>query len=142
MNGRKWDNLFEQNPNRKMLNFRSLLYSLHSGSVFYVVIRTGTIAMYDYGNENDNMDHYGQPTPPVYNMTSIPNDLPLFIGYGGKDYLTDVRDVQVLLDNLKDHDGDKLVVQYTDEYAHADFVLGVNANQIVYDPVIAFFKIN
>ncbi|KAJ6873861.1 triacylglycerol lipase 2-like isoform X2 [Populus alba x Populus x berolinensis] len=106
------------------------------------MIRTGTIAMYDYGNENDNMDHYGQPTPPVYNMTSIPNDLPLFLAYGGKDYLTDVRDVQVLLDNLKDHDGDKLVVQYTDEYAHADFVLGVNANQIVYDPVIAFFKIN
>ncbi|XP_006375544.1 triacylglycerol lipase 2 isoform X3 [Populus trichocarpa] len=59
-----------------------------------------------------------------------------------KDYLSDVKDVQVLLDNLKDHDGDKLVVQYTDEYAHADFVLGVNANQIVYDPVIAFFKIN
>jgi len=98
--------------------------------------------MYDYGNENDNMDHYGQPTPPVYNMTSIPNDLPLFLAYGGKDYLSDVKDVQVLLDNLKDHDGDKLVVQYTDEYAHADFVLGVNANQIVYDPVIAFFKIN
>ncbi|KAI5565655.1 hypothetical protein POPTR_014G159800v4 [Populus trichocarpa] len=106
------------------------------------MIRTGTIAMYDYGNENDNMDHYGQPTPPMYNMTSIPNDLPLFLAYGGKDYLSDVKDVQVLLDNLKDHDGDKLVVQYTDEYAHADFVLGVNANQIVYDPVIAFFKIN
>ncbi|XP_073260482.1 triacylglycerol lipase 2 isoform X4 [Populus alba] len=106
------------------------------------VVRTGTIAMYDYGNENDNMDHYGQPTPLVYNMTSIPNDLPLFLGYGGKDYLSDVRDVQVLLDNLKDHDGDKLVVQYTDEYAHADFILGVNANQIVYDPAIAFFKIN
>jgi lysosomal acid lipase/cholesteryl ester hydrolase len=98
--------------------------------------------MYDYGNENDNMDHYEQPTPPMYNMTSIPNDLPLFLAYGGKDYLSDVKDVQVLLDNLKDHDGDKLVVQYTDEYAHADFVLGVNANQIVYDPVIAFFKIN
>ncbi|PNT04968.3 hypothetical protein POPTR_014G159900v4 [Populus trichocarpa] len=106
------------------------------------MIRTGTIAMYDYGNENDNMDHYGQPTPPVYNMTSIPNDLPLFLGYGGKDYLSDVKDVQILLDNLKDHDGDKLVVQYTDEYAHADFVFGVNANQIVYDPLIAFFKIN
>ncbi|XP_034896718.1 triacylglycerol lipase 2 isoform X2 [Populus alba] len=106
------------------------------------MVRTGTIAMYDYGNENDNMDHYGQPTPLVYNMTSIPNDLPLFLGYGGKDYLSDVRDVQVLLDNLKDHDGDKLVVQYTDEYAHADFILGVNANQIVYDPAIAFFKIN
>ncbi|KAJ6723761.1 LIPASE [Salix koriyanagi] len=102
--------------------------------------RTGTIAMYDYGNEN--MDHYGQPTPPVYNMASIPNGLPLFLSYGGKDYLSDVKDVQALLENLKDHDGDKLVVQYIDEYAHADFVLGVNANRIVFDPLMAFFKIN
>lgn len=109
---------------------------------FCVVARTGTIAMYDYGNENDNMDHYGQPTPPVYNMASIPNDVPLFLSYGGKDYLSDVEDVQVLLENLKDHDGDKLVVQYIDEYAHADFILGVNANRIVYDPLMAFFKIN
>ncbi|CAK7349050.1 unnamed protein product [Dovyalis caffra] len=106
------------------------------------MVRTGTIAMYDYGNENDNMDHYEQPTPPVYNMASIPKDLPLFLGYGGKDYLSDVKDVQVLVDKLKDHDGDKLVVQYTDEYAHADFVFGVNANQLVYDPLMAFFKIN
>ncbi|KAJ6680517.1 LYSOSOMAL ACID LIPASE-RELATED [Salix purpurea] len=104
--------------------------------------RTGTIAMYDYGNENDNMDHYVQPTPPVYNMASIPNDLPLFLSYGGKDYLSDVEDVQALLENLKDHDGKKLVVQYIDEYVHADFVLGVNANRIVFDPLMAFFKIN
>lgn len=106
------------------------------------MVRSGTIAKYDYGNEDDNMDHYGQPTPPVYNMTRIPKDLPLFLGYGGKDMLSDVKDVQVLLDNLKDHDADKLVKQYRNDYAHADFVFGVNANQVVYDPLMAFFKLN
>ncbi|KAF8414164.1 hypothetical protein HHK36_002163 [Tetracentron sinense] len=105
------------------------------------MIRGGTIQMYDYGDEDKNMEHYGQATPPVYNMTSIPDDLPLFLSYGGQDALSDVDDVQVLLDNLKDHDGDKLVIQYREDYAHADFVMAVNAKQVVYDPLMAFFRL-
>ncbi|KAK6919295.1 Serine aminopeptidase, S33 [Dillenia turbinata] len=105
------------------------------------MIRKGTIAMYDYGNENDNMEHYGKPMPPVYNMTSIPEDFPLFLSYGGQDTLSDVNDVKVLLENLKDHQADKLVVQYIEDYAHADFVFGVNAKQIVYNPLMSFFKL-
>ncbi|KAG6419592.1 hypothetical protein SASPL_121814 [Salvia splendens] len=55
------------------------------------VIRKGTIAMYDYGSDGDNNKHYGQATPPDYNITSIPNDLPLFLSYGGKDLLSDAH---------------------------------------------------
>ncbi|KAM4103560.1 hypothetical protein ACJW30_06G088000 [Castanea mollissima] len=105
------------------------------------MIREGSIAMYDYNDEVENIKHYGQPTPPVYNMTSIPNDLPFFLSYGGADALADVKDVKLLLDNLKDHDGDKLVVQYRDDYAHADYVMGQNAKQVVYDPLMAFFRL-
>ncbi|KAK6238620.1 hypothetical protein QUC31_004089 [Theobroma cacao] len=105
------------------------------------MIRQGTITMYDYNDANENTKHYGQPTPPAYNMTSIPNDLPLFLSYGGEDALSDVNDVKLLLDSLKDHDGDKLVVQYRDDYAHADYVMAENAKQDVYDPLIAFFKL-
>ncbi|CAL5403401.1 unnamed protein product [Camellia sinensis] len=106
------------------------------------MIRKGTIAMYDYGNEDDNNKHYGQRTPPAYDMASIPKDLPLFMGYGGQDLLADVKDVQTLLDTLEDHDADKLVTVFREEYAHADFVFGVNANQVVYDPLMAFFKLH
>ncbi|XP_030929953.1 triacylglycerol lipase 2-like isoform X1 [Quercus lobata] len=105
------------------------------------MIREGSIAMYDYNDEVENIKHYGQPTPPVYNMTSIPNDLPFFLSYGGADALADVKDVKLLLDNLKDHDGDKLVIQYRDDYAHADYVMGQNAIQVVYDPLMAFFRL-
>ncbi|KAL3509965.1 hypothetical protein ACH5RR_029366 [Cinchona calisaya] len=105
------------------------------------MIRQGTIAMYDYGNADENNKHYGQPTPPVYDMARIPNNLPLFLGFGGQDYLSDVDDVQTLLDTLKDHDTDKLVLQYREDYAHADFVFGENAKQVVYDPLMAFFKL-
>ncbi|XP_050207840.1 triacylglycerol lipase 2-like [Mercurialis annua] len=106
------------------------------------MIRTGTLAMYDYGNEGDNKKHYNQTNPPVYDMTTIPNDLPLLLAYGGKDSLSDVKDVQVLLNKLKDHDSNKLVLLYVKDYAHVDFVFGVNANQVVYDPLMDFFKIN
>lgn len=97
--------------------------------------------MYDYKNEEVNKKHYGQPNPPAYNMTSIPNDLPLFLSYGGADALSDVNDVKILLDSLKDHEGDKLVIQFREDYAHADNVLAENAAQVVYDPLMAFFKL-
>ncbi|XP_058220143.1 triacylglycerol lipase 2-like isoform X1 [Rhododendron vialii] len=106
------------------------------------MVRQGTIAMYDYGSKDDNNEHYGQPTPPVYNMASIPNDLPLFLAYGGQDYLSDPADVQTLIGTLNNHDADKLVVHYTEEYAHMDFILAGNANQVVYDPIMGFFSLN
>ncbi|KAL0400170.1 UNVERIFIED_CONTAM: Triacylglycerol lipase 2 [Sesamum radiatum] len=106
------------------------------------MIRQGTIAMYDYGSDDDNNKHYGQTTPPDYNMTSIPNNLPLFFSYGGEDLLSDVKDVQTLIDTLSGHDPDKLVLQYVEDYAHLDFVYAVNAKQVVYDPLIAFFRLN
>ncbi|CAN6701926.1 unnamed protein product [Malus baccata var. baccata] len=106
------------------------------------MVRMGTLEMYDYGNEDTNMEHYKQPTPPVYNMANIPKDVPLFLSYGGRDALSDVNDVGLLLDNLKDHDKDKLVVEYIEDYAHLDFIMSVNANQLVYDPLLAFFKLH
>ncbi|MED6172288.1 hypothetical protein PIB30_048718 [Stylosanthes scabra] len=106
------------------------------------IIRTGKIAMYDYGDQEQNIQHYGQASPPLYDMGSIPNGFPLFLSYGGKDLLSDVNDVRLLLTDLKDHDKNKLVVLFREDYAHADFVMGVNAKQIVYDPIMAFFHDN
>ncbi|CAN1328022.1 Triacylglycerol lipase 2 [Linum perenne] len=101
-----------------------------------------TITKYDYGNEDANMDHYGQPNPPIYNMSMIQSSFPLFFGYGGQDKLSDVDDMQILIDNLKDHEQDKLVLHYVDYYSHTDFVFGVNASVVVYDPIMDFFKLN
>ncbi|XP_058744948.1 triacylglycerol lipase 2-like [Vicia villosa] len=105
------------------------------------MIREGTVSMFDYENQDENIRHYGQSTPPIYDMTRLPNELPLFVSYGGADALSDVKDVQLLLESVKDHDADKLVVQYRNDYAHADFVMGQNAKQDVYEPLISFFKL-
>uniref|UniRef100_A0A6V7QY89 Lipase n=1 Tax=Ananas comosus var. bracteatus TaxID=296719 RepID=A0A6V7QY89_ANACO len=101
--------------------------------------RDGVLTKYDYGRGEANIEYYGQSTPPIYNMSNIPKSLPLFLSYGGQDSLSDVRDVELLLDDLKFHEGDKLTVQFVKDYAHADFVMGVSAKQIVYNAVIAFF---
>ncbi|XP_057792719.1 triacylglycerol lipase 2-like isoform X1 [Salvia miltiorrhiza] len=106
------------------------------------MIRNGNIAMYDYDTEEDNHKHYGQATPPEYDMTMIPTHIPLFLSYGGNDYQSDVNDVHTLIKTLSGHDPDKLVVQYVESYAHLDFVYGENAKQVVYDPVMAFFGSN
>ncbi|MQL74157.1 hypothetical protein Taro_006539 [Colocasia esculenta] len=103
--------------------------------------RDGNLAKFDYGSRMANERHYGQARPPAYNMSNIPGDLPLFLSYGGQDSLSNVRDVRLLLADLRtSHDSGKLAVQYVPNYAHADFVMGTSANRIVYDALIAFLN--
>ncbi|KAG2710596.1 hypothetical protein I3760_04G034500 [Carya illinoinensis] len=107
---------------------------------FAQTFRDGTLAKYDYAWPLYNEMHYGQVTPPIYNLSNIPHDLPLFLSYGGQDALSDVQDVKLLLGNLKVHDVDKLSVQFIKEYAHLDFIMGLNAKDKVYNQVVTFFK--
>lgn len=102
-------------------------------------VRDGRITKYDYGNADFNLAHYGESRPPAYDLGNIPRDFPLFLSYGGQDALADIKDVETLLDGLKFHDVDKLHVQYIKDYAHADFIMGITAKDIVYNQIIKFF---
>ncbi|PWA76641.1 gastric triacylglycerol lipase [Artemisia annua] len=106
------------------------------------MIREGTIQMYDYKDAGENRRRYGQSTPPAYNIANIPKKVPLFLSHGGADALSDVEDMKHLLRTLKDHEQDKIVVQFITDYAHADFVMATNAKQVVYEPLMAFFKLH
>lgn len=103
-------------------------------------VRDKVLRKYNYGSSNYNMKHYGQALPPAYNISAIPHDLPLFFSYGGLDSLADVNDVKFLIDQFKFHDVDKIDVQFVKEYAHADFIMGVTAKDVVYNQVATFFK--
>ncbi|PSS33754.1 Triacylglycerol lipase [Actinidia chinensis var. chinensis] len=104
------------------------------------IVRDGILSKYDYGNPISNIVHYGQARPPIYNLSNIPRNFPLFMSYGGRDALSDVRDVGTLLDSLQLHDPNKLTVQYIKDYAHADFIMGVTAKDLVFNQMIAFFR--
>ncbi|KAE8706287.1 Triacylglycerol lipase 2 [Hibiscus syriacus] len=103
-------------------------------------VREGIIENFDYGRPDYNMMRCGEPRPPAYNISNIARDLPIFISYGGQDALSDVEDVQLLLDHLNFHDVSKLSIQYIQDSAHADFIMGINAKDVVYNQVVQFFE--
>lgn len=62
-------------------------------------VQDGIISKYDYGRQDLNVKHYGVAKPPIYNLSNIPHNLPLFISNGGQDALSDVRDVGTILES-------------------------------------------
>ncbi|XP_073278379.1 triacylglycerol lipase 2 isoform X1 [Primulina huaijiensis] len=101
-------------------------------------VRDAKLSKYDYGSTQLNIEHYGAPDPPVYDLSKISGDIPLLLSYGGRDALSDVQDVEDLLDAMK---LDKsLQVQYVKNYAHVDFVLGVTAKDLIFNRVMSFFR--
>lgn len=59
-------------------------------------VKDNAFQMYDYGCglfSCGNKDHYGQKTPPAYDLTQV--KLPTGLYSGGQDKLADPRDVDV-----------------------------------------------
>ncbi|GJN38893.1 hypothetical protein PR202_gb27974 [Eleusine coracana subsp. coracana] len=105
------------------------------------VVRKQGIKKYDYGNAKENMKHYNQSRPPRYNLSDIPNDVPLFLTHGGVDYLGDLPDTRHLLRTLvRRHESDNIEVLYMPDFAHGDFVMAYNAPELIYKPMVEFFK--
>uniref|UniRef100_J3MUN9 AB hydrolase-1 domain-containing protein n=1 Tax=Oryza brachyantha TaxID=4533 RepID=J3MUN9_ORYBR len=102
-------------------------------------VRDGVLTKYDYVRPDVNVAKYGQADPPSYNMSAGPAWAPLFPRPAGRDSLSAPADVGLLLDDLRGHAGDRLAVQYLQQFAHADFVIGVCAKDYVYNDVISFF---
>lgn len=100
-------------------------------TMHFAAVRLGALTKFNYVRPDYNIMHYGEIFPPIYNLSNIPHDLPLFISYGGSDALSDVRDVENLLDKLKFHDEDKHNIQFIEEYAHANYIMVFNASDLV-----------
>ncbi|KAL9244946.1 hypothetical protein vseg_018660 [Gypsophila vaccaria] len=117
-----------------------LEYEPHPSSVknlnhLFQMIRKGTFARYDYGLLK-NKRVYGSFKPPIFDLGLVPKSLPLWMAYGSKDDLADVRDVQRTIRDLPC----KKELLYLDNYGHVDFLLSVTANEDVYEHMIKFFS--
>lgn len=99
------------------------------------MIRRGTFSMYDYGYFG-NLQHYLKLQPPEYNLSAIPETLPLWMASGGEDALADPVDVLHMLEKLRI----KPDMIYLADYGHIDFILSIRAKADVYDSMIDFFK--
>jgi pimeloyl-ACP methyl ester carboxylesterase len=61
------------------------------------MVLTGKFAKYDYGTAG-NIQHYGQPAPPEYDVSKI--NIPVHLFFSKHDSFVDDRDSQKLLDSL------------------------------------------
>ncbi|EFJ30147.1 hypothetical protein SELMODRAFT_145948 [Selaginella moellendorffii] len=98
------------------------------------MIRKGTYERFDYGWVG-NLRNYRQLHPPKYDIATIPA-LPVWMAYGGKDCLSDTKDVAHTLELLTCNPK----VLYVEDYAHLDFILSTRARDDVYNDMIAFLK--
>ncbi|XP_052192865.1 triacylglycerol lipase 1 [Diospyros lotus] len=101
----------------------------------FQMIRKGTFAKYDYGILK-NMRRYGHLKPPKFDLSRIPKSLPIWIGYGAKDDLADMLDLEHTLKELQP----KPKMLFLENYGHVDFLLSLTANRDVYDSMIGFFS--
>eukprot|EP01126_Amoeba_proteus_P065947 TRINITY_DN9464_c0_g1_i1.p1 TRINITY_DN9464_c0_g1~~TRINITY_DN9464_c0_g1_i1.p1 ORF type:complete len:257 (-),score=49.38 TRINITY_DN9464_c0_g1_i1:120-890(-) len=98
-------------------------------------IRKNTFGKYDYGCgifDCENLKHYGQTTPPQYNLSAL--KLPVALYYGGDDTLADPLDVERIINSVSPEH--VVQVQFVPSYAHLDYTWGYDANVFVYQDVL------
>ncbi|XP_013079898.2 lipase member K-like isoform X1 [Biomphalaria glabrata] len=84
---------------------------------------------YDYGSASENMKHYGQPTPPLYDPRKV--KVPVAIFRGDQDWLADPTDVKWLLPQLNvTHDVN------IPHYEHLDFIWAFDAPTYIYSTIL------
>nr|XP_025706749.1 lipase member K isoform X2 [Callorhinus ursinus] len=91
---------------------------------------SGLFQAFDWGNPDQNMMHFHQLTPPVYDVTKM--EVPTAVWSGGHDRVADVRDVENLLPKITRLIYYKLISHYN----HVDFYLGQDAPQEIYQDLI------
>lgn len=99
-------------------------------------VKSDSFQMYDYGSSSKNKEHYGVPTPPLYNASQL--TVPTVLFTGGNDTLADPTDVAHLKNTISN--GVIIGDWNIPKYEHLDFIWGLDANTQVYDKVIAVLK--
>ena len=90
--------------------------------------------MYDYGSTAENMKHYNETTPPIYDITKV--NVPTALYWAQNDYLADPTDVQFLRNNLPN-----MVDDFNVEiYNHLDYVWANNTRGQLYDRMVTLME--
>lgn len=99
-------------------------------------VQSNIFAAYNYSTPEENIKHYNQTTAPIYSISSL--KVPTALFHGGNDWLADPTDVQFILDQIPK---DTLVFSKNlDDYDHADFIIALTANRLIYDDVLNLMK--
>lgn len=86
---------------------------------------------YDMGTPMNNMDAYGTPEPPDYDLDKI--TLPTYLFYGDGDSLVIMEDVETLAEHLPNNQLLYLVPHHG--WTHNDFVYAIDAPDLLYNVI-------
>uniref|UniRef100_A0A8C5KV41 Lipase n=1 Tax=Jaculus jaculus TaxID=51337 RepID=A0A8C5KV41_JACJA len=92
-------------------------------------IHSGVFQAYDWGSPSLNVQHYNQPTPPLYKVEDM--KVPTAMWSGGQDLMADpidVKNLEAKLSNLIYHKK----ISY---FNHLDFVIGLDVRAQVYNEI-------
>ncbi|XP_032751371.1 lipase member K isoform X2 [Rattus rattus] len=97
-------------------------------------VNSGQLQAFDWGNPDQNMMHFNQLTPPVYNISKM--RVPTAMWSGGHDVVADEKDTKNLLPKVAN------LIYYKEipHYNHMDFYLGQDAPQEVYRDLIRMME--
>ena len=93
---------------------------------------------YDFGSDEDNIEHYGTAIPPAYDLSQIKVPVALFAG--DKDDLACVEDVEVLAQRLPNLSLFE-VVDFKG-WTHLDFSIGLDADKLIYSTILDMMQSN
>lgn len=97
-------------------------------------VNSGQFQAFDWGNPDQNMKHFHQLTPPLYNVSNM--EVPTAVWSGGQDCVADLKDVENLLPTITKLIYYKLIPHYN----HVDFYLGQDAAVEIYQDLIRMME--
>jgi hypothetical protein len=101
--------------------------------------RTGEFRKFDHGTEK-NQEKYGQDEPPRYNFEELRvHKFPKHLFRGAKDSVVSEKDFKNLVDTL---DPDTTFDHHLPDYAHLDYIWGVNSDVILYNKIADIVEAN
>ncbi|VDN60083.1 unnamed protein product [Dracunculus medinensis] len=112
------------------------------------MVRNGAVQAYDWENPEENIKHYGQNNPPIFDLKKV--DVDMYLYWSPADWLANQKDIEEFLllnlnmtanfhykisNSIRDIFNVKLK-----KFNHMDFLWGERAANEIYKPIIDIIK--